>query len=200
MTTENAARLVLAVVFVLTAGTAVWHRLRAARSGERVSRQDEGLWMRLTLRPAGLLLGLSVLAYLVEPGWMAWAALDLPAWLRWAGAALGLVAAFFVHWTLEALGENLTDTVAVRAGHTLVTNGPFRWVRHPYYLGFLLLVVATFLLSRNWFIGIVGLVVFVLLAVRTPAEERKLVERFGDEYRQYTARTGRFLPRFSRRR
>jgi protein-S-isoprenylcysteine O-methyltransferase Ste14 len=198
MTTEDAARFSLGIIFAVTAGTAAYHRLRAAGSGEWVSRRDEGLPMLLTLRPAGLLLGLSVLAYLIEPGWMAWAALELPVWLRWAGAAIGLAAALFVHWTLETLGKNLTDTVALQVGHTLVTSGPYRWVRHPYYVGFLLLVLATFLLTQNWFIGLVGLLVFILLAVRTPTEERKLVERFGDEYRHYMARTGRFIPRFGR--
>jgi protein-S-isoprenylcysteine O-methyltransferase Ste14 len=200
MTEETCARIALGIIFALTAGTAVWHRFQAARCGERVSSQAEGPLTRLTLRPAGLLLGLSVLAYLIEPGWMAWASLALPAWLRWFGAVLGVAAALFVHWTLEVLGQNLTDTVVVRSGHTLVTTGPYRWVRHPYYLGFLLLVVATFLLTRNWLIGGVGLAVFALLAVRTPTEERKLVDRFGDEYREYMARAGRFLPRFSRRR
>ena len=58
-----------------------------------------------------------------------------------------------------------------------------------------LLVVSCFLLTANWFIGVAGLLVFALLAVRTPTEEGKLVERFGEEYRAYMQKTGRFCPR-----
>jgi protein-S-isoprenylcysteine O-methyltransferase Ste14 len=78
----------------------------------------------------------------------------------------------------------------------LVTTGPYRWVRHPFYVSVLLLVCGAALLAANWFIGVCGLLVFALQAIRTRIEERKLVERFGEEYRLYMKRTGRFAPRF----
>jgi protein-S-isoprenylcysteine O-methyltransferase Ste14 len=59
----------------------------------------------------------------------------------------------------------------------------------------LLLVLACFLLAANWFMALAGFAVFALLAIRSPIEERKLAERFGDEYLAYRARTRRFLPR-----
>jgi protein-S-isoprenylcysteine O-methyltransferase Ste14 len=77
----------------------------------------------------------------------------------------------------------------------LVTTGPYRWLRHPFYVGVLLLVLACFLLAANWFMALAGFAVFALLAIRSPIEERKLAERFGDEYLAYRARTRRFLPR-----
>lgn len=138
---------------------------------------------------------LSTLAYLIEPGWMRWSTWPLPDWIRWCGIAFAVPTVLLMYWTLSTLGSNLTDTVATRANHTLVTSGPYRWVRHPYYVVLFLLVCATFLLTANWFIGASGLVVFLLLAVRTPIEEQMLIERFGDEYRRYMARTGRFVPR-----
>jgi protein-S-isoprenylcysteine O-methyltransferase Ste14 len=60
----------------------------------------------------------------------------------------------------------------------------------------LLLVVGTTLLTGNIVIGVSGLVVFCLLAYRSRHEEAMLIERFGDEYRAYMARTDRFVPRF----
>jgi protein-S-isoprenylcysteine O-methyltransferase Ste14 len=52
------------------------------------------------------------------------------------------------------------------------------------------------LLSANWFVGGGGLAfVLLLMAVRTPREERMLIRRFGDDYRSYMGRTGRYLPR-----
>jgi protein-S-isoprenylcysteine O-methyltransferase Ste14 len=76
-----------------------------------------------------------------------------------------------------------------------VTHGPYRWVRHPFYVTAALLMASVTVLASNWLIGLTSLIVLVLLSVRTPKEERMLIERFGERYREYMARTGRFIPR-----
>ena len=81
----------------------------------------------------------------------------------------------------------------------LVTHGPYRWVRHPFYMTAALLMASVTLLTANWLIGASSLLVLGLLAIRTPKEEQMLIERFGDDYRRYMARTGRYFPLFSRR-
>ncbi len=98
----------------------------------------------------------------------------------------------------SSLGKNLTDTVVTRSEATLVTNGPYRWVRHPFYVTAALLMASVTLLSANWLIGLSSFVVMALLIARTPNEERKLIEKFGDEYRKYIATTGRFIPRIGK--
>ena len=85
-----------------------------------------------------------------------------------------------MYWTLTNLGKNLTDTVATRRDATLVTSGPYHFVRHPFYVTAALLMAGVALLSANWFIGACGLAGIVLLVARTPKEEEKLVEKFGD--------------------
>ena len=79
----------------------------------------------------------------------------------------------------------------------MVTYGPYRWVRHPFYLTAALVMGSVSVLTANWVIGLSSLLVLALLAVRTPKEEQMLIERFGQQYRDYMARTGRFLPRMS---
>ena len=81
---------------------------------------------------------------------------------------------------------------AVRA--TLVTHGPYRWVRHPFYVTAALLMASVTLLTANWLIGISSVAVLALLAIRTPKEEQMLIKRFGQQYRDYMAKTGRFVP------
>jgi protein-S-isoprenylcysteine O-methyltransferase Ste14 len=98
-------------------------------------------------------------------------------------------------WVLKSLGRNLTDTVAIRREHALVTTGPYRWVRHPFYAVTSLTFVGFVMLTANWAAGLALLLYWTYLWRRTPLEEAKLIERFGDEYRAYVARTGRFLPR-----
>ena len=99
-------------------------------------------------------------------------------------------------WTFRNLGQNLTDTVVTRRDHTLVTSGPYRYVRHPFYLSFALGVLGGTLAMANWFILLAGLLPIGFLVARTRIEEAKLVERFGVEYQDYMRRVGRFLPRF----
>jgi protein-S-isoprenylcysteine O-methyltransferase Ste14 len=144
---------------------------------------------------AGVATLASIVAYLVNPQGIEWASMPLPEWLRWTGAGLLVACALLLGWTLHSLGKNLTDTVVTRKAHTLVMTGPYRWVRHPFYLSVLLLVVSCSILAANWFIFASGLAVFTLMVVRTRIEEGKLVERFGDEYRRYLERTGGFFPR-----
>ncbi len=96
-------------------------------------------------------------------------------------------------------GKNLTDTVVTRREHSLVTSGPYAWVRHPFYDTAALGTMAISLIAANWFILLTGFLVVALLIVRTKTEEEKLLARFGDSYREYMERTGRFIPRIGRR-
>jgi len=140
-----------------------------------------------------------VMTFVINPRWMAWSSVGLPAWLRWVGAGLGVLATLLLAWTFRNLGKNLTDTVVTRREHTLVTTGPYRWVRHPFYVTFILALLANSLVVANWFVFATGILAFLLLVVRTRTEEAKLIERFGDDYRRYMARTGRFFPRIRRK-
>jgi protein-S-isoprenylcysteine O-methyltransferase Ste14 len=195
---ETSFRLAILVVLVANLSVVVYHRLKA-RTGEKLDRRQEGLSLAIALRLSGLALWTALLAYLVYPAAMAWSQLALPDGVRWAGGVLGMAAAGLMYWTLSSLGKNLTDTVVRRQGATLVTAGPYRWVRHPFYLTVGCLFLAVAVLSASWLLALCGGIALALLALRTPKEEQKLVEGFGNAYREYMARTGRFLPRFGRR-
>ena len=79
----------------------------------------------------------------------------------------------------------------------LVAAGPYRWVRHPFYVCAALLVVTVSLVTANAIFLVAGGLVLLLLGVRTPIEERMLLHRFGDDYRKYIDHTGRFFPRLT---
>lgn len=200
MHTETPFRIALVVVILLTMSVTIYHRLQAGRSGEKVSRNEEGLAFAIVLRLAGFALWIATFGYLIFPESVQWASIPLPTWIRWIGVIAGVFCSWLFYWTLHSLGKNLTDTVAIRSGATLVTHGPYRWVRHPYYVAAALLMASVTVLTANWLIGLTSLIVLVLLAVRTPKEEEMLVERFGDDYREYMRKTGRFLPRLRAKR
>jgi len=194
MSGENAYRTMLLAIMLAFLPIGLYHRLRSF-TGERLSRRDEGPVIMVALRLCGLAAMLASVLYAINPVWMEWAAIGLPPWLRLVGLPLGLLTVAWLFWMLRTLGPNLTDTVTVRANATLVTGGPYRWVRHPMYLGVALLILSISLLTANAFISIAGALCVVMQVLRTTTEEAKLVERFGDDYRQYASRTGRFLPR-----
>lgn len=197
MPTETPFRISLVVVIALTMAVTIYHRLQA-RSGERISHKEEGYAFAIVLRLAGLCLWISTFGYLLFPASFQWASLPLPTWVRWCGVAVGAACSLLMYWTLSSLGKNLTDTVVTRSTARLVTHGPYRWVRHPFYVTAALLTAAVMVLTANWLIGISSVLVLALLAIRTPKEEQMLVERFGEQYRDYMAKTGRFFPRFRR--
>ena len=132
---------------------------------------------------------------MIDPSRLAWSYVELPNRLRVMGLCIGAVAGVLWIWTFRTLGPNLTDTVVTRKEHTLVTSGPYRWVRHPFYDSLALFVAAVFLITANWFLFATGVLVLALILLRTRKEEQNLAARFGDEYRAYRERTGRFLPK-----
>jgi protein-S-isoprenylcysteine O-methyltransferase Ste14 len=191
-------RIVLVVGFAIIFPISAYYRIRSQATREKLDRRQEGWFILLTLRPVAVISMAALLAYLINPQWMAWSALPLPAVVRWLGVVIGACAGGLLIWTLQSLGRNLTDTVVTRQQHSLVTSGPYRWVRHPFYSAFALAVIANGLVTANWFLFVAGAIGFALIVIRTDAEEQNLLARFGDEYRCYMESTGRFLPRWSR--
>jgi protein-S-isoprenylcysteine O-methyltransferase Ste14 len=156
----------------------------------------EGKVLPLVRAGLGVPFFAAVLAYAVYPPVLAWAGVPVPEWLRWCGVGLVLVSDALLVWVHRHLARNFSTTLRLRGDHTLVTTGPYRWVRHPMYTVFVLLFVGIFLVTANWFLGLLPLATIVLImAWRTPYEEAQLVERFGPAYTEYSRRTGRFLPR-----
>lgn len=184
--------------FFLVILIALPFRLKSQATRETLDRTQEGMAMMVALRLGGLAVWASVIAFMIDPALMAWSSIPLPASARWTGVGLTMVTAVLLTWTLRSLGPNLTDTVVTRAAHTLVTRGPYRWVRHAFYDCMALFMLSIALMMANWFVVLGGAVVFALLALRSRTEERKLLERFGEPYRAYRATTGRFLPKISR--
>jgi protein-S-isoprenylcysteine O-methyltransferase Ste14 len=201
MTSESTFRAVVIASLALCLPTALYFRIRSQATGERLDRRQEGVPIMVGLRLCGVLAWSLFAAYLINPAWVSWSSLALPAWLRWAGAPLALlVVPPLLFWTFQSLGKNLTDTVVTRREHTLVIHGPYRWVRHPFYVVVLLWGLSLSLLTANWLLAVLGLAAVTMLAIRTRAEESKLDERFGDEYLAYARRTGKFFPLVGRRR
>jgi protein-S-isoprenylcysteine O-methyltransferase Ste14 len=120
----------------------------------------------------------------------------VPSWFhgqRVAGALVIAAGAALVVWALISF-RSWRFRAAVDAHHQLATGGPFRLLRHPIYMGLNLLALG----SAIWVPTPVVWAAFVLMAIggdlRARAEETLLIQVFGSAYREYTARTRRFVP------
>lgn len=197
---ENIFRILAALIFFTGIGISSYFRRKADRdSGEKVSRSVDGTAFMTIIKIVGLILWLSPLVYLINPAWMAWSKIGLPEWARWLGVGLGVLSTMGIYWLFSSIGSGITPTSATRKEHKLVTSGPYRWVRHPLYTFGSSLFIAFGMMADNWFIALLGILAFIAMTIRTPKEEANLIEKFGDEYRDYMKRTGRYLPKFGGR-
>jgi protein-S-isoprenylcysteine O-methyltransferase Ste14 len=93
------------------------------------------------------------------------------------------------------LGTNWSITLEVREQHQLVTRGVYRRIRHPMYSALVVYSVGQALVIPNWVAGPANLIALaILVALRVGAEERMMLEGFGDEYAAYSERTKRLIP------
>jgi protein-S-isoprenylcysteine O-methyltransferase Ste14 len=106
-----------------------------------------------------------------------------------------VVGLWFFHRSHVDLGTNWSVTLEIRENHRLVTNGVYRFVRHPMYSALLLYAVGQALVVPNWVAGPSYLIAMaILVPFRLGTEERMMRETFGAEYETYMAKTKRFMP------
>jgi protein-S-isoprenylcysteine O-methyltransferase Ste14 len=114
--------------------------------------------------------------------------------VRWLGVVLFAVGGVLRLWPVYVLGNRFSGLVAIQEGHTLVTDGIYRTIRNPSYLGLLLGTLGWSLAFRSWVSVILTALMIPPLIARMASEERLLHDQFGAEYDAYVARTARLIP------
>lgn len=138
----------------------------------------------------------TIAAHVANAAWMSWADLPFPAWLRWTGVGIAVIGFALLQWAQNTLGKNWSDMPRLLKGQSLITSGPYQYIRHPIYTAFLLILGSTFLISANWMIGLAWIGMSALeVASRIGYEEALMLESFGDQYREYMKKTGRLFPK-----
>ena len=170
----------------------VWYG-RKNRQDRKAILREEGLAYALLVS----LWGLAILIPIVHmfTRWLSFADYNLPAWSGWIGVATFAMALWLLWRSHADLGQNWRITTEIREGHTLVTSGIFRYIRHPMYFAHWLWGIAQALLIHNWIAGLASLVIIIpIYVLRVRREERMMLEKFGGEYSLYMRQTGRIIP------
>jgi protein-S-isoprenylcysteine O-methyltransferase Ste14 len=190
---ETVAAIVWAAGMVLWFAIRYPHQRRARKI--TVVAQGRDLGDRLFLAGAGVGLALFPLVYVLS-GFPAFADYAFRPWMGWAGTVVEMLFVWLFFEAHRALGRNWSVTLEIRDEHRLVTDGLYRYIRHPMYTSFWLWAIAQALLIPNWIAGFAGLAgVAALYFSRVGKEERLMEQAFGEEYRAYSATTGRVIPR-----
>ena len=194
MDIEIASRITLITVYSLFAIIRIEYYRKTKKAGRKTvieERKKYSIWLSIFICYTVF----TFFIYILFPQALVWAKVPLASWLRLVGTFMAVLALLWFIWIHRSLGNNLSVRLKIKDSQELVTDGPYRWIRHPMYSAFFLLHVAAFLLTANWFIGLTwtgGLTAIIYLRVKR--EEAMLLSAFGSEYRSYIEHTGRFLP------
>jgi protein-S-isoprenylcysteine O-methyltransferase Ste14 len=143
----------------------------------------------------GLILFAALVIYAFFMPQFYWMQLPLMAIVRWIGVVVGMGCLPLVAWVQWTLGESSSKTLTIQDDHKLVKTGPYSRIRHPMYSVHTLWFLSWFLVSTNLLFAIYWILWIAYIAIRIPQEEKMLIEKFGDEYKEYMRNTGRLLPR-----
>jgi protein-S-isoprenylcysteine O-methyltransferase Ste14 len=164
---------------------AIRNRTRTGASQEK----DRGSFLAITLSIA---IGLTVACLFAFSGI---GAFHHPAWWEAGGALLLLAGGGIRIHAIRTLARHFTSRVTLIEGHSLVRNGAYRWIRHPSYLGQILILVGFGAMLAN-LVALVAAPVFTTAALllRIRVEERALAEHFGQAFDEYRRETDRLVP------
>lgn len=185
--------------FVWALGLIAWMAIRRPYQRRarkiKVVKDARTLGDRLALAAAAI--GLSIVPLLfVATGWPASADYGFQPLAGWIGIFVELIFLVVFYESHRQLGKNWSVTLEIRDEHKLVTDGLYRYVRHPMYSSFFLWAIAQALLLPNFVAGAAGLVgVAILYISRVSHEEALMRAAFGRAYDDYAAKTGRIIPR-----
>jgi protein-S-isoprenylcysteine O-methyltransferase Ste14 len=202
MATETIFRIAFLVLLAALFAMRFYFMIKVRGAGERLMPDDQavaregGRGVFIVRVVVFILLIVFLVMYSIGMKWIEAFSFPLPVWLRWAGFGLGVFSVIFWTWTQIHLDTQWSAQLQLRQEHHLVTTGPYARIRHPLYFAMFGWAAALGLLTANWiFVALVVLSIAGTVA-RVPKEEQMMLEAFGDEYKAYMQRTGRFFPKW----
>src|SRR5579875_2874594 len=186
---------VVVVAYALLIGFFLWER--RSRKGDEAKSLARGAFDRGSTILIGLVFSLGFVLLLVSLPLNALgvAHMSLTPWIAWIGVVVMALGIALRIWANQTLGRFFTRTLRVTAGQTIVSDGPYRLVRHPGYLGDIMLWVGAAFATLNWItFPLLALAAGCAYAFRIHVEEAMLKEALGEPYRAYMAHTWRLLP------
>jgi protein-S-isoprenylcysteine O-methyltransferase Ste14 len=207
VTNELLFRVIFSTLWLIFMGTSTWVRYSSRQStGKQPIDQTARRERRLHLVALALFTPFwfgGIILYAILPSWIVFLSIPLPDWFRLIMVGVAALSIPFTLWGYRTLGKNWVHALdqskfLQRKREPLVTSGPYRYVRNPIYLGAFTFIIALALVAANWLLLLPALALITLIYMQIGKEEKMLIARFGDEYREYMKRTPRFILKFRR--
>ena len=175
------------VIFIVFRRQRFWE----AQTGKDILKEEHGdrsFWL-ITIGMMAVFF-LSPLEYLNIAAWLPRTAL-----MKSGGFGLVVAGSVLFVWARRTLGQNYSGHIMVGKGQELVQSGPYRFLRHPAYAGYLLMSLGISLGYASLF-GLTSVSILLLpsLIYRIKVEEKLLIERFGEAYQLYASKVKRLIP------
>lgn len=154
---------------------------------------EELRWLRVLRTCLAIAMVVSLVDFFIlRLGWMN---LGLGPGIRYLGAGISTVALVLLGLVHRDLGKEFSTGLEVQVAGSLITTGVYKWMRHPMYTVYVLLMVGGGLLSNHGGFFLFSVTIILsLMILRVPYEEAMLAREFGDQWAEYAQDTGRFLP------
>jgi protein-S-isoprenylcysteine O-methyltransferase Ste14 len=146
----------------------------------------------------GIYLGALMISYFA--GWLGGLRVadhfaQLPLWSFYLGVAVMCSGEVIRQWSIYTLGRFFTFPVVIMKDHKLIRKGPYRYIRHPGYLGGILTFTGLGLALQSWAAALVAAAFMVLVySYRIYVEEKALRRHFGKSYDDYAKKTAMIIP------
>ena len=178
---------VLAWAYVMES---IQHKRKADRSAGHAG---DDKYSGLVISIGATILQVGAFCVATMPQWMVATEWQVP--MFYSGVSLLVAGMVLRMYCWRVLGMFFTHTVTIASDHKLVDQGPYRFVRHPSYLGALMTLAGMGLALHNW--AALGLLVvgsFAIYVYRIEMEERALERGLGQAYEQFKKSRKRLIP------
>lgn len=171
---------------------------------QTIQQQKEKQWHTVALALFAPFWFGGIILYMFIPSWIAFLSIPLPEGFRLIMVGVATLSIPFTLWSYRTIGKNWVHALeqtefAQKKDNKLVTEGPYRIVRNPIYLGSFTFILSLAFLASNWLILLPAIIIVALIYTRISGEEKMLLDRFGNEYREYLKKTPRIIPRIKSR-
>ncbi len=119
-----------------------------------------------------------------------------PEWLIGGIGIIVMITGIWIrYWSAKTLGEYYTRTLLIKERHLIIDLGPYRFIRHPGYLGIIIAFIGAALGMNNEFaIVIIPIILIIMYGYRIKTEENMMKRTFGQAYTEYMKRSRRIIP------
>ncbi|HUI30172.1 MAG TPA: isoprenylcysteine carboxylmethyltransferase family protein [Candidatus Acidoferrales bacterium] len=201
MTQGALSRILLVGLLLLFLLVRLFFTIKKRREGGRIARDEDAIAREgksnFTFRRIifGPVLTFFIVLCCLNPSWLRYLEIPYSSFIMWFGAVMALAGIALLAWTHLCLGKEWSVNLQLRDDHRLIRSGPYSEVRHPMYTALFFIYIGLGLISNDYVAFILILMAVISLLLRIPREEDMMIEKFGEEYRTYIKKTGKFFPK-----